>query len=291
MFGRQNVGTVNPFQQLGAANPFQQFGAVNPIQQAAAVLSGRCPTCGSQIGTGSIFQQQPASISPLSTILGGVSQQPFQTGGFGQSPFGFAQTPTLGGINPLLNPQIGGAEFGGQLGMGQINPLAQPFSGAGPFGGQLAGQLGAGVTGQWGEAPTPGLGPQAQQAFGGVNPHILAQLLSNPAIASHPIIGSLIAQQLNPLAYQQPPIRSLVSPQQFNPLQAGAAGGFGQVAGQGIDPYSALAQAQLMSQLVQHPLQAMIRAYTGSPWGIGAGLPSLSGQTTPFAQTVGPFGV
>ncbi|HSE98221.1 MAG TPA: hypothetical protein VLD57_08165, partial [Blastocatellia bacterium] len=143
----------------------------------------------------------------------------------------------------------------------------------------------------WGGASLSGLGLQAQQPLGGVNPHILAQVLANPAIAGDPIVGALVSQQLNPFAYQQPPIRSLIGPQQQIPFQLGAAGGFGQVAGQGIDPYSALVQAQLMSQFAANPYQHMLRTFTGSPWAIGAGLSHLTGQVPPFAQTGLPFGI
>jgi hypothetical protein len=234
---------------------------------------------------GSIFQQPPVAISPLSTVpgLGSVNPQAFQVGGFGPNPFAFAQTPTVGGINPYLNPQIGG-EFAGQYGLGQFNPLSQTFPAVGQLAGQQAGQLGAGIPGQWGGSFTPGLNPLAQQAWGGVNPHILAQVLANPSIASDPIVGPLLAQQLNPLAVQQPPIRSLVGPQPFSPSQMGAVG-------QGIDPYSALVQAHLMSQFATNPYQQMFRAFTSSPWAVGAGLSSFTGQTPPFAQSGAPFGI
>jgi hypothetical protein len=268
MFGRQNVGTINPFQQFGAINPFQP----------AATLSARCPACGAPV---SQFQHPVGGVSPFSTGaagLGGINPLLAQAALYSANPF--ATTQGLSGqISPFASQQQGGA----------VNPLllSQLYQQAG--GSEFGGQVGGGISGQWPGASIPGAGVYGQQAGGGVNPHILSQLLANPAKASDPVAGALIAQQLHASTVQQPPIRSLISPLQSQPFQTGSPVGLGSIVGQGLDPSTAFIQAQLMSQLAANPFQQMLRPYANVPWGIGGGLSPFAGQVSPFGQTGLPF--
>jgi hypothetical protein len=236
-------------------------------------------------------------VSPFSSgsSLGWINPQASQVSGYGVSPFAGVQTSGFGTANPPFTPQLGGGIspvthplIAAQL--ATTNPALLSYLIQQSGSGELAGQSLQGTSGPWGASSGGGFNPLGQQSLGAVNPNILAQVLANPAIASDPVVGPLIAQQLNPLAQQQLPIRPLIGQQQFNPFQASIPGGIGSTAGQGIDPYSALIQAQLLSQLAAGPYQQMFRPYTGSPWFTGSGLPFTS-QAFPFTQAGAAFGI
>jgi hypothetical protein len=235
-----------------------------------------------------------SQFSPGSN-LGWVNPQAAQFGAYGVSPYGGVQTPGFGAVNPFLTPQLGGAIspithplIAAQL--ATTNPALLSYLVQQTGSGELAGQFPQGASGAWGASSGGGFSQPGQQPLGAVNPNILAQVLANPAIASDPVVGPLIAQQLNPLAQQQLPIRPLIGQQQFNPFQATSPGGIGSLAGQGIDPYAALIQAQLLSQLAAGPYQQIFRPHAVSPWFTGSGVP-FTGQAFPFTQTGGAFGI
>jgi hypothetical protein len=189
-----------------------------------------------------------ASVNPW-IPFGGIN--PFiQQPGLGITPFAGFQPTGVGPINPLVSP---GAGFGSQQ---SINPIAA-LQGVHPS-----------VLLQY--LQSSGIGSE-------VNP--LAQVFTNPATASDPLTYALVAQQMNPWAGQQFPIRSLVGGQQISPVQAGVPFGFNPFQGQGTDPYAALIQASLLSQLQSSPYQQTLR---------GIGGPSAWGQSFPFPQVGTP---
>jgi len=284
-------------QGIGISSPFQQPGALNPLQQGAIGLSGRCPVCGTPANVSNIFQQPSTAIGPFpqGSGLGILNPQASQMSGYSGIPFAGVQTPGFGTTNPPFTPQIGAglSPLTNPLVAAQVaanNPALLSYLVQQSGGVEFAGQPLQGATGQWGASSGVGFGPLGQQSQGAVNPNILAQVLANPAIVSDPVVGPLVAQQLNPWAQQQLPIRSLVGQQQFNPFQANAPGAAGSVAGQAIDPYTALVQAQLISQLAAGPYQHMLRSYAGSPWFTAPGLP-FTGQAFPFTQPGAAFGM
>jgi hypothetical protein len=274
MFPR-TIGFGNPFQQF-AVNPFQ---AVNPYQVANPFAAA----------------MGPGGINPLTALMSAQAISPYpsaQVPGFtGINPlfshqFGWGVAPS---INPLIaaqlattNPSvlpylaaqsgIAQGEFGSPYNPGQFNPIPQLLGGGiGHFAGQQFAGHPFAAQSPVVSSPGVGFGAIGQQPFGVINPNLLAQALANPATASDPLIGALVAQQLNPLAGQQLPIRSLIGGHQFNPLTSGFGGGLGSITGQVTDPYSTLVQAQLISQLAASPYQQMLRAYTGAPWTAGQG--------------------
>jgi len=253
--------------------------------------------------------------SPLTQQLGGLGATPYaglQT--LGVNPIGQLLAHQLGaGISPTINPmvaaqlattnplllsylaqQAGGGigALGGQAGLGPVSPIAQ-LSGAGQFGAQpSASQFGQAGVGQWGSPLGAMAGQSGQSAIGAINPHVLAQILANPAIASDPVVGALLAQQLNPLAQQQLPIRPLTGAQQHDPYQSAVSAVASPIPGQATDPVSALVQAQLISQIAANPLQQILsRAYAGAPGITGLGMSPITGQASSPAQTINPFGV
>lgn len=276
MFPR-TIGFGNPFQQF-ASNPFQgvnPFATSNPAINPSTQLGPL-----TQLGAPGI---NPYAGVPYAGVPGFNAINPLAA-----MPFGWGVTPNinplvaaqLASINPALLSQLAvppvstQSEFGSPYNAGQFNPAAQLLGGVGHFAGQP-------------------YGAQTAQPFAGLNPHLVAQTLANPAIASDPLIGALVAQQLNPLAQQQLPIRPLIGGHQFNPqlnpLLSSLGAGFGAAASPSVDPYSTLMQAQLISQLATSPYQQLFRAYTGAPWSAGSGLPWGQGSQT--AQGGLPFGI
>ncbi|HXG63643.1 MAG TPA: hypothetical protein VNO70_00960 [Blastocatellia bacterium] len=317
MFPRQGIG--NPLQQFGAIHPLQQIAlsARCPVCGTPAAVSSLLQS--SQAGV-SPFATGIGGVSPIAPQVGGFGVSPLasaQAPGLGTiNPF---LTPQLAGttyptthpmvaaqlsqVNPALlaslYQQPGGGEFVGQFGQSPITQLGggvpggyaqlgqQPWALSQLFGGQSpVGQFGGqSPFGLFGTGSSAGFGQIGQQQVPwAVNPNILAQVLANPALASDPIVASLIAQQLNPMAQQQPPIRPLMGgQQQFQPFQGSGIGSIGGIPGQGIDPYTAL----LISQLTQSPYHQIVRAYTGSPWGMGYGSQFGAGQSSPLGQGIG----
>jgi len=317
MFGRQAFS--NAFQPFGFTGPFQ-VPAVNPFQQFTAGtspfgigtnFSGISPLTPqfSGFGTNPFIGGQTFGINPFTS---GIT--PF---------FGAGITPTinpmftaqLAATNPVLaqlvatnpvlaqlaatNPMLlsfltqqtaGGSGTLANQPLGSFTPFIPQFfgTGAGQFGGQAFGSPFGFVNASQSSTPYHILSGQiGQPTAGNVNPNLLGQLCANPALAADPVVSSVLAQQLNPLA--QLPIRPLINAQQPDFSQANIPGTIGAITGQVTDFTSPLVQAQLASQLAANPLQQAYRAYTGSPWIAGTGVPSLTGQVSPFAQTGIPF--
>jgi hypothetical protein len=217
---------------------------------------------------GNFFQPFTAGFSPLTV----------GTGFSGMTPF-LMQQPHLIGAS------------------GGFSPLPPQFVGYGVTPYNVA--PGAGIlpvpTLPFGAIPTPVINPASQLLGGEANYLGLSPFSSqfgwstvSPYVAQEPIVNTLLAQQLNPLAQQRLPIRSLVNPQQIDPYQAGVAGVPGAVINQAIDPYSLLAQAQFVPQLGAIPIQQIGRAFTSANWFVP---PYSMGQTFPIAQVGVPFGI
>ena len=197
----------------------------------------------------------PYNVAPGAGIL------PVPTSSFGAiptpviNPLGLSQVPA---VNPTILPNLVPQMWGGPPTQGWINPAFQLLNG---------------------EANYLGLSPFSSQ-FGWST--------VSPYMAQEPIVNTLLAQQLNPLAQQRLPIRSLVNSPQIDPYQAGIAGVPGSVINQAIDPYSLLAQAQFMPQLGAIPIQQIGRAFTSANWFVP---PYSMGQTIPMAQVGVPIGI
>jgi hypothetical protein len=201
------------------------------------------------------------------TVPLGAGVLPFPTSHFSPiptpvtNPLAYSQLPS---INLPIPPTIVPQGLGGQLYQGLLNPMFQGGINSMP---QIMG----------GEASYFGLSPFSTQFGWGT---------ASPYLAQEPIVNSLLAQQLNPLAQQRMPIRSLVNQQQIDPFQTYVSGIPGLVSNQAIDPYSLLAQAQLMSQFGAIPIQQIVRPYPSANW---FGQPYAAGQTFPIAQTGLPY--
>jgi hypothetical protein len=123
-----------------------------------------------------------------------------------------------------------------------------------------------------------GIHPLAQHAFGAFGHPGLQQGLGGGASSLFggqsqgvdPITVALLLQQSSPWGQSQMPIRPLINPQQLDPIQIGAMSGG--IVGQGIDPYSALAQACLTSPMGVSPIHQALRQQVVSPWMTTAGI-------------------
>lgn len=246
----------------------------NPLQQPLLAAS-RCPCCGNPVSIGASFYPAAVGVGPFPSVtsLGGVSPLAAQVSGLGVNPWASVQAAAINPISPLLNPQFGA------ITTPVINPLvAAQFGATHPA---LLSQLTP-------QIPTPfyaGTSPLVQSPLGAINPYVPTQFLAHPAIAADPMASALLAHQLSPLPWQQLPIRPLIGPQPV----ASIAGIPSPIVGQPMDPYSALAQAQLISQLTASPFQQLLRAHT--PWVSGVGAPFLASPLigTPFGFGVPSF--
>jgi hypothetical protein len=276
----QSFASVNPFQQFTGTNP---YAAVNPF---------------AGIGGASPYGINPVSASPF---------------GPGINPQGINPT-----VNPPVNPivvaaQLASAQLAAQLAAQQLaahqlavqqlvaqQQAAQQLAAVNPaFGSGLAGHPGLpnsfGAPGQIGQfGPTginPGINPLPPFGIGGLPPFLAAQI-QNPFIQMLPLGGGLplatanpmaaLTQQGNPLA-QQLPIRPLMSPQPFEQSQVGlgTAG-----IGHNTDPYTALAQAHLISQLTSRWQFQAINPWSYSSRGtVGTPLSMQTTQGMPFGHT------
>jgi hypothetical protein len=251
----------NPINAFGLNNPaLSQFGSYGVHPYLAAQLAGGIPS----------------SISPL---LPGLTPT--------INPFIAAQlAATNPAFLPQLAPQVLGGAFGLQTNPGLTNPLFQPMSSEASYPGltPFINPLGLGNIGQGVTPFNAPINPWGQGLPGANFTQTPAQGWGSPYGVQDPITSTLLAQQLNPLAQSKLPIRPLTALQQVDPYQGSLSGVPGSIANPPMDPYSLLAQSQLMSQYAVNPIQQMARAYpmanwTGSPYGIG-GL----GQTTPIGQ-------
>jgi len=204
----------------GFGNPFQQF-AVNPLQAVnpftAAVNFG---------GINPLAQLLNASaINPYAGPYAGAPVQGFNPiNPFVTSPYGWGVTPNM---NPVIAAQlatlhpavlshlvsqagIAPGEFGNPYNTRQYNPATPWLGGVGHFAGQSLGM-------PFGQGISP-LGAIGQSPYAGVNPNVFAQPPGPAGLAGEQFGGSLMAQQLNPLAQQQLPVRPLIGGHQFNPL-------------------------------------------------------------------------
>jgi hypothetical protein len=267
MFQRQPFGSVSPFQSWPGINPFfQQAAGINPFFQQAA---GANPFLQQLVGSNPLLnlygginplQQIAGQISPLQQIAGQIS--PFHQFA-GQPPF----SPLLG-MNPLISQMTGAQQLGLTPGFGTptfgAGPLGIPTFGAGPLGVPTA---------PWG-VPTAPWGVQAgpfghQGIHGGaygvgpVNPYAAHFGYSggiNP-LSVDPTAALMLAQQSNPVS-QYFPVRPLIGQ---NPLEQFQGISAGHIPGPVIDPYAALINAQICSQLGTNPLlQHLVRAQVGS---------------------------
>jgi hypothetical protein len=158
-----------------------------------------------------------------------------------------------------------------------INPIAAQFGTNWPV--SAISHQAIGRAGAHGVDPRLALGAIGQQ-FGFNDPNVVPGI--NQAIAGDPI-SSLFPQQLNPLSQQQLPIRSLAGGQQGFGSQAFTPG-FGSPVNQWADPYRSFIEAQLISQLTNHPLYQLQQPYSTLPgMQFGAGQ-----QFNPFFSNV-PF--
>lgn len=244
MINLAKQGFVNPFLS-GVSQSFQP-GAVGSV--------GRCPCCGNAV---TVASTQQLGVNPAS--FGATLGQ--QMGGFSPNPYGVAQTLGIGQANPLAF----------QAGIGQQNPLAFQAGIANPQAiNPFASQFTANwpisplsQTGMGGRTGAYGIDPRwvMGQQTGYADPNLIAGL--NPSLIGDPISQWLQQQQVNQLTQQQLPIRSLFGSQQGTP-------GFASPVNQWNDPYRALIEAQLLSQLVQNPYHQLQRAYgLGEQFGLG----------------------
>jgi hypothetical protein len=315
-------GGISPFApqiaQIGGYNPLLQF--LTPQLNPVGAFGGYSPvhpqignygfnpyqatqTAGPTPLINPLVAAQLAAINP--TILPYLLQQIL------------AQTPpqTLPqSLNAASGPQWGQASpFGQQVNPGHpglINPLLQPigieasYFGQSPFG-NVPGQFGPlgqiGQPGQFGwnnvaQGLTPFQGsinpfvqsPFGQSLTGGLPTQTPYYNQFSPFATQDPVTATLLAQQ-------RLPIRPLAGQQQVDPYQLGLSGITGLMGNQSVDPYSTLAQAQLLAQCAVNPLQQMGRTYSlgnwaGSPYSMGQTSPiNPIGQAGPMGQTGVPF--
>jgi len=240
MFQRQPFGSVNPFQSWPGINPFfQQAAGINPFFQQAA---GANPFLQQLVGSNPLLNLY-GGVNPLQQIAGQIS--PFHQFA-GQLPF----SPLLG-MNPLISQMTGAQALGLTPGFGI------PTFGAGPLGvpaapwGVQAGPFGhQGIHGgAYGVGPVnPYVGQFGQP--GGINP-----------LSVDPTAALMLDQQSNPVS-QYFPVRPLIGQ---NPLEQFQGISAGHIPGPVIDPYAALINAQICSQLGTNPLlQHLVRAQVGA---------------------------
>lgn len=253
--------TIHAFGAFGLNNPaLSQFGSYGVHPYLAAQLAGGIPGSTSPLLPGLTPTINPVIAAQLA-----------------------ATNPTF---PPQLAPHVWGSAFGLQTNPSLTNPLFQPMSseasypGLSPFINPLSlGNIGQGLT----PFNTP-INPLGQGLPGANFAQPPTQGWGSPYGVQDPITSTLLAQQLNPLAQAKLPIRPLTALQQADPYQSSLSGVTGSIANSPMDPYSFLAQSQLMSQQAINPIQQMARAYslanwTGSPYGIGG-----VGQATPIGQ-------
>jgi len=246
MFQRQLFGSANPFQPWPGINPFfQQAGGINPFFQQAAGINPFFQ----QAAGANPFLQQLVGSNPLLNLYGGVNplqQIPGQISPFnqfaGQLPF----SPVLG-MNPWINQITGAHQLGITPGFGIPTPGAGPFGvPTAPVGVQAGPIIHPGIHGGgYGVGP---LNPYISQfgSLGGINP-----------LTVDPTAALMLAQQQNPVS-QYFPIRPLVGQ---NPLEQFQGIPATHIPGQVVDPYAALINAQMFSQLGTNPLlQHLLRA-------------------------------
>jgi hypothetical protein len=255
MLQRQPFGSVNPFQTWPGINPFfQQAAGINPFFQQAAGINPFVQ----QAAGANPFLQQLVGANPWLNVYGGINPLQQITGQIspfhqfaGQIPF----SPLLG-MNPLISQMTGAQQPGltpeyciptlGAAAVGvptapwgvQASPFqASPFQ-ASPFAhpGIHAGGYGVGP-----------VNPYAQ--FGAINP-----------LSVDPTAALMLAQQSNPVSHYFP-VRPLIGQNPWEQFQGISAG---HIAGPVIDPYAALINAQICSQLGTNPLlQHLVRAQVG----------------------------
>jgi hypothetical protein len=292
----QSFASVNPFQQFTGINP--QFTGINPY-------AGINPFTAAGAGGATPYGVNPVFASPF---------------GPGINPLG----PNGPGVNLPINPivvaaQLASAQLAAQLAAQQLaahqvavqqlvaqqlaqQSATQQVPGVNPaFGPSLTGHSGLpspfGGPGQIGQFGAGAVNPSLLFGLGGLPP-VLAAQIQNPFIhmlplggvplgTANPMVAGL-TQQANPLA-QQLPIRPLMGPQPFEQSQIGlgAAG-----IGHNPDPYAALAQAHLISQLTSPwQFQAVNPWSYASRGTVGTPLSTQTTQGMPFAHSGIPSGV
>ena len=257
MINLARQGFVNPFQSVGSSFQPGAFGSVS-----------RCPLCGNAVSIGSALQPQTGAFNAPG--FGGTLGQ--QVGGSVPTPYGSSQGTGFGQINPLAAQFTGGVPSG-------INPMAAQLGTNWPVSTHISQGVG-GRTGASGIDPRYAFG--TGQQFGYPDPNAIAGL--NPTFGDP--ISQLQSQQWNPLLQQQLPIRPLIAGQQGG-VQS-LVPGFASPATQGVDPYRAFIEAQLISQLVNNPLYQLQRAYGGVPELTGLGMSFAGQQFNPLFSNV-PF--
>ena len=266
MINLARQGFVNPFQSVGSSFQPGAFGSVS-----------RCPLCGNAVSIGSALQPQTGAFNVLG--VGGTLGQ--QVGGSVPTPFGISQGTGFGQINPLAAQFTGGLQTG-------INPMAAQLATNWPVSTHISQQGVGGRTGAYGVDPRYAFGTGQQSGY--PDPNAIGGL--NPIFAGDPI-GSLLShqslqsQQWNPFAQQQLPIRPLIAGQQGFGVQS-LVPGFASPATQWVDPYRAVIEAQLISQLANNPLYQLQRAYGGGPELTGLGMSFGGQQFNPLFSNV-PF--
>ncbi|HKV41980.1 MAG TPA: hypothetical protein VJX67_22440 [Blastocatellia bacterium] len=228
------------------------------------------------------FPPSPYAGNPLAAVAYGVQPTVLPINPFLSHSLPIGSNP---GINPgFLNPTAG--QFTNPVGIGPlgISPLGLNPAGINPLGpigfnpvGINTGFNPVGINPVGINPLVAALNPIAIAQLAATNPLIgsalLAQSLGNPALGADPSL--LQAQQVSQAA--QFPIRPLVSqPAQYPGLPT-------PFAGQPIDPYAGLIQAQLIASLT-NPLSQLTRGFAGVPWAAGSLDPTLIGQVGPFAQ-------
>jgi hypothetical protein len=224
MMNLARQGFVNPFQSVGSSFQPGAFGSVS-----------RCPLCGNAVSIGSTLQPQTGAFNVPG--IGGTLGQ--QAGGSVPTPYGISQGTPFGQINPLAAQFTGGIQSG-------INPMGALGTNW-PVSTHTSQGVG-GRAGAYGIDPRYAFG--TGQQFGYTDPNAVTGL--NPSLAGDPI-SSLLSQQWNPLVQQQLPIRPLIAGQQGLGVQSFVPG-FASPATQWVDPYRAVIEAQLISQLANNPL-------------------------------------
>jgi hypothetical protein len=289
-------GGISPFaSQIGGYNPLLQFltpqfnpaayGGYNPVHPQignygfnpyqATQTAGQTPLINPLVAA------QLAAINP--TILPHILPQILAAASgpqWGQaSPFGQQVNPGHPGhsglINPLLQPMGIETSYFGQTPFGNVPGqfVPQGQSGQpGQFGWNNAVQ---GLTPFQGSINPLGQSPVGQSLTSGLPTQIPNYTQFSPFAAQDPVTATLLAQQLNPLAQQRLPIRPLTGQQQVDPYQIGLSGMTSFMGNQSVDPYSTLAQAQLLAQYGVNPIQQMGRTYSLGNW---AGSPYSMGQ-------------
>jgi len=244
------------------------------------------------MSTGLPYQQEvamlnfarPGFANPFQ-FTGGPSFQPFGGGfpgafptGFGHQTNPFVQIPFQAQFalsNPLATI---GAGFGGispwigqamtNLPMG-INPIGVRFGNYG-FGNYGIDPRLALIAGQHAGFSDPNVVPYGIGAQSFVDP--IVSLLSQQHNQVNPLVASLLQQQ-------QPPIRSLIGNQQGSNLPS-----FVQTPsvsmGQWTDPYRAILETQLLSQIATNPLYQFQRPSEG--WSVPLGAASINPLAAAF---------